>query len=151
MHAADLIADFAQRSQLLSLKLSDEGTARLVIDATLTVDLEHDEARGQLHLTTNLGQPPLEEREAFYARVLAANLFGRATAGASLALDPASMEILLVRTLELESTDSTKFETALEALVHAHERLSVEIFGATGRHERTSPTSELEHNVMMRA
>ncbi len=152
MNATDLIAEFAQRSRLPSLSLSDEGTARIVIDETLEIDLEHDDVQRQLHLYTSLGQPPLEEREAFYARALAANLFGRATGGATLALDALRGDVLLVRSVDIDTTDITALEAALQSLVDARERLSVELLGVAPR-ETPEATARMDFasTVMMRA
>ena len=117
MHAQDLIALLAARAGLPALKLSSDGTAALVIDDKLTLNLEHDEPAGRLLAYVPLGSLPVQDREAHAVRLLRANLFGRDTGGAVLALD--GDELLLTRTLELEHTDDTRFIAALEALVEA--------------------------------
>lgn len=65
----------------------------------------------------SLGEPPAVDRESFFARLLAANLFGRGTGGGVIGLYLADRELLLSRSFDLDLVDYTAFETALEALV----------------------------------
>ena len=123
MNAADLIAELSQRASLPLLQLSDEGTASLVVDRRTTVNLEHDPVGRRLFAYISLGEPPAVDRESFFARLLAANLFGRGTGGGVIGLDPASPELLLSRSFDLDLVDYTAFEAALEALVDAAELL----------------------------
>jgi hypothetical protein len=127
MHADHLIADFAQRAGLPTLTLSADGTARLVVDRSLDVQIEHEATRQRLHLYTSLGAPPSEDNAAWLERLLVANFFGRDTDGATVCLDPVKREALLVLTLELDTTTPATFENALQTLVNVHEHLQLQL------------------------
>jgi Tir chaperone protein (CesT) family len=150
MNASDLIAEFAQRAGLAELRLSAEGTAALVVNDILTVNIEHDDAGRRLYLYCALGEPPAEGREAYFGQLLEANLFGRQTGGASIGLDRANNAVLLTRTLDLDTADFPAFEAALEQLVHGHTQLAIEIGEAARQHR---PGVELDPRLagMMRA
>ncbi|MBL9208771.1 MAG: type III secretion system chaperone [Opitutaceae bacterium] len=136
MHADHLIAEFAQQAGLPTLALSEDGTARLIIDRSLEVQIEHEATRHRLHLYTSLGGPPSEDKAAWLERLLVANFFGRDTDGATLCLDPVKQEALLVLTLELDTTTPVRFENALQSLVDAHEHLQLQL--APAHHDPTA-------------
>jgi hypothetical protein len=124
MNASDLLTDFSQRMGLPPITFSNDGTARILVDDSLPIDWQHDEARRQLHLMVSFGPPPEgAERETFLLRVLAANLLGRETGGAVFSFDPGAGDIVLTRTLDLDATDSIALEEALNALLRAVETL----------------------------
>lgn len=119
MNANDLIGELAQRTGLPALRLSTEGTASLQADGATTLHIEHDAPGNRLHLYTPLGAPPSTGREACFGRLLEANLFGLQTGGGSVAFHRPSNQLLLTRTMDLESTDITALETALEQMLLA--------------------------------
>lgn len=126
MNANDLITDFALRAGVAGLKLNEMGVARLMVDERLSVFFEQDSDESRLHLYTSLGSAPAEGRELFFTRLLAANLFNRRTAGATIGYDESANELLLSRTLDLESCTPTLFDAALEGLIQVSESLQAE-------------------------
>lgn len=143
MNAPDLLAEFSLRAGIPRLELSESGTARLVIDDTTTVDVEHAEAAGRLFLYSSLGDPPEENREAVFLRLLAANLFGYETGGAIIGYDTLRQEVLVSRALDLDSTEYKDFEAALEDLVDTVERLREELVRAGQGKEGGEPDDGL--------
>jgi hypothetical protein len=123
MHADDLLAELAHALQLPTLKLSAWGTASLVVDGELAIDLEHDADAARLVASIALGAPPAAEREALYAKLLAANLYGHGSGGGAVALDTTRGELLLHRAFALEGTDAAALESALAELVAAAREL----------------------------
>ncbi|MBL8331473.1 MAG: type III secretion system chaperone, partial [Rubrivivax sp.] len=123
MDASSLIAELGRRIGHADFALSDLGTAALRIDGDLQLNLEHDEDERSLVLYLRLGAPPEHGREALYARLLNANLFGRGSGGGHVGLDPARDELVLSRSLALDHTDGVALEAAVAALVDAARHL----------------------------
>lgn len=119
MNATDLVGELAQRTGLANLALSGDGTASLVVDGTTTLHIEHDAAAQRLHVYTPLGVPPAAGREACFGRLLEANLFGLQTGGGSIALHRPSNQLLLTRSMDLDTTDITALEAALDQMLQA--------------------------------
>jgi hypothetical protein len=150
MNAADLLAEFARRAQVPGLAFNEAGLARLQVDGTTVIDLESAPAAGQLHLYSTLGEAPRSGREAYFERLLALNLFCRATNGATLALDERTQEILLCRALQLDGTDYVSFETALTQLVDAVVVVRRALAETGGAAASTSATDTPPHWAMLR-
>ncbi len=129
MNAPDLLAELGRAFGLPHLELSGLGTASLIIDGELTLNLEHMADAGLLMAYLSLGQAPADGREACFAQLLAASLFGRDSGGGTIGLDLASDEIVLSRSFVLEHTDALALEAGLAALVDA------------ARHRRTALAS----------
>ena len=129
MNAADLIAEIGSQMNLPSLRLDENGQCRLVFDEKTVVDVEQDEAAGRLHLYSVLGRLPHEGREALYEQLLEANLFGRDTGGAVLAVDLFEDEVLLARTLATERLDFTEFAQIMGSFVDYCEAWSQRLAG----------------------
>ena len=111
MNPPDLVQELGQRLNLTGLTLNG-GVCRLVFDHHLPVDLEDDDA-GNLCFHTTLGPLPHEGREALFAALLSAHLFGLETDGAVFGLHPKTDEIYLFRSLPVETLD---VDTALNVL-----------------------------------
>lgn len=94
-------------------EFGNAGTCRLLFDDN-AVDFEA--ADETLFLIAEVGSVPAEGREAVYARLLAANLFGAQTGGATLGLDQDKECVILHRALPLPC-DYPPFEAALEGFV----------------------------------
>jgi hypothetical protein len=111
------------------LRFDGNGCARLAIDGAPALDFERG-GQGILHVYSVLGPLPPEGREAVYAELLKGNLFGAATAGASLAVDFLYGEIVLCRTVATEHAVAHVFATEIEAFVAAAEDWKARLIGA---------------------
>jgi hypothetical protein len=101
----------------VALALDAAGLARIMIDGELAVDFELDEAGDRLLVCSSLGVVPAgAEREAAFAGLLAANLFGDGLDGASPAFDAERGELLLWFALD-ESSAVDPALAAIERLV----------------------------------
>lgn len=126
MHPDQLISELAAKLQLPELAFNDEHVCRLVMDDHYIVDLEWVESRQALHVYSVI-HPRASELQHRFAELLAANLFGRATCDAVLALDIERDEVVLNRRFELERLDMDGFMHQLDlfsdAVSHWTERL----------------------------
>lgn len=122
MSPQNLFAELGQKMNLPALALDAQGLAKLVFDGKVEVNIEHDANTNQLHLYTILGQAPASNAAPVLEKLLAGNLFGQATQGAVLAIDPLTDDILITTTLNPYKTDMVDFEKALEQHVSAAEQ-----------------------------
>lgn len=118
MDARSLISLFGQETGT-SMALSDAGTVSLVFEAGPTVQLEHDPMIDALQCYVVLGQAPTDpaERHEVFRRMLAANVFGHGTDGATLGLDEVTGELILSRCLDLSYADTAALRAVLESMV----------------------------------
>jgi hypothetical protein len=127
MELPALLDEFGRTAGLGRVALNDEGVCRLVLDEDLTVDVEvapeASRAAGSFFLHAVAGRLPAGDGDpGLLKELLAANLFGRDTGGATLALDPDLGEVVLLRELGAEATDYGTFAAALERFVNALDR-----------------------------
>lgn len=120
MDAEQLLQTLAVTLGLPDLRFDHNGCARLAIDGAPALNFERD-ASGGIHLYSVLCSLPSERREAVYEQLLKGNLFGTATAGATLAVDELHREIVLCRTVSCENATGPGFSTLVEAFVGAAE------------------------------
>jgi len=118
MELPALLDEFGRTAGLGRVALNDEGVCRLVLDEDLTVDVEvapeASRAAGSFFLHAVAGRLPAGDGDpGLLKELLAANLFGRDTGGATLALDPDLGEVVLLRELGAEATDYGTFAAAL--------------------------------------
>lgn len=132
MHASDLLAEWGRSLGLPHLALSELGTAALVVDGELTLNLEHLVDADRLVAWVTLGLAPADGREACFARLLEANLFGQDSGGGAIGLDRGSDELLLSRTFVLDHTDALALESGLSELVDAARRHRAGLQAAPG-------------------
>lgn len=112
----ELIHALSTRLNLSDLSANHEGMVRLVFEGDIYVDIEPEADHDELHIYSSLG-PQTDDVNTLNA-LLAANLFGKATGGAVIALDDFLREILLSRTFTLSTLDFEAFLTALENFVN---------------------------------
>lgn len=93
-------------------------TCALAFDRRLTVRLALDEPAGALVMFAVLGEPPAAARAALCEAMLRGNYLWRATAGATLSLDPEDGSALLARASPLAGLDAAALEAALTAFVN---------------------------------
>lgn len=150
MNASDLLAELGRTLGLPDLALSGLGTASLVIDGDLTLNLEHEADAGLLVAYLSLGQAPADGRDDCFARLLAANLFGHDSGGGSIGLDRGSDELVLSRSFVLEHTDALGLEAGLAALVDAARRRRADLASAPAAPADTA-AFELPFGALLRA
>lgn len=155
MDAHTLLADFARALGLDALNLSAQGTAALLVDGELTLNIEHEDDARRLLLYLSLGLPPASGREALYERLLTANLLGHGSGGGHIGFDPVRGELLLSRSLALDHTDAPALEAAAEALIGAARSLRAEVQGGgSGAAAPTGAAATTDHGApgfMLRA
>ncbi|MGE8547233.1 type III secretion system chaperone [Alcaligenes sp. Marseille-Q7550] len=118
MDANSLISLFGQETGT-PLAFSEAGTLALAFEAGPTVQLEHDSLIDAIHCYVVLGQAPADPdaRQDVFRRMLAANVFGHDTDGATLGLDEVTGELILSRRLELSYADTARLRAMLESMV----------------------------------
>lgn len=117
MNLKDILAELGKQIGLDDVKLDENGLCRLVFDKNYIVDIEEAEDKKTVHIYSPICIIPTEGKEALYATILEANLFGQGTGGATFAIDQNLNEVLLFRTLDIEKTDYQDFANELEEFV----------------------------------
>ena len=147
--------DYQQQLQRLgnalgvdNLTFSKELTARLIFGEGLVVDLEWNEQTQVLDAYSGLGAAPLGNA-SLLAEMLSANLFGQATNGAVLAIEPQQKEAILFQAFELSSEQidqiAAQFHTFAQTVEDWTERLA-----GVSPHEEVFPEAPLEVPEMIR-
>ena len=138
MDLGNILKEFGQATGLGPLALDGNNLCRLVFDGNLTVDIELLPDGRRFYVHAVVGPLPGSGGPDLLRSLLGANLFGRETGGAVLALDPDLDELLLFREFDAAATDYDAFVAALEALLNALERWRKVL--AAGQYER--PTNQ---------
>lgn len=121
MHPDSLLSELGTLAGVGPLRLNDQGCAAVVFDQSITVNFEWNETSAQFLMYTVLGRVPADAGAGFFRSLLEANLFGAETRGAVLAIDGLENEILLHRTIAIESTSPAHFQTEVGQFVDAVE------------------------------
>ena len=103
-----------------ALALDEEHCCALDIDSVV-LNFELDEPSGLLFLYTNLGPVPAFGASRLYERLLAANLMGQGTEGATLGLDREAQRLVLHRALRAQQLTDIEFKEAVEKFVDVAE------------------------------
>ena len=90
-------------------ELPDHDYWRVVGADETGIDLDFERTTGRLMLSTQLGRPRAQGREALYDTLLAYNGAWRETDGARLALDEPGGEVVLLFDLAVEGLDVSEF------------------------------------------
>ncbi|MES2975610.1 MAG: type III secretion system chaperone [Pseudomonadota bacterium] len=142
MDANQLLTSLGLAVGLPDLAFDGNGCARLLFDQRIAVNLEHDADAGCIHVYSVLGAvPPPGTGEALFRRLLEGNLFGSQTHGAALAVDGSSHEILLSRSLDVESASAEGFGRMVEKLLAASDHWTQELSGSAAGHAVQAPDS----------
>ena len=148
MEPDQLLQALAVSLHLPNLRFDANGCARVLIDNAPALNFER--AHGAIHVYSVLAALPPEGREAVYAEMLQANLFGESTSGATLAIDQSRGEILMCRTAFAEQSTGPLFVSMVEVFVDSakgwQERLACAPQRAT-QHEPFAGQQMLEHFV----
>ncbi len=138
MTPQNLVEELGRRLNT-TLLLDDAGLARIVVDGTLPVDFELDDANGRLLVYAVIGiLPSGPDRERFFESLLAANLFGTETGACSPAFDRERNEMLLWFSFGEEAHIETAM-SALENLVAQAEYWRSELSNAQTNRETAAP------------
>jgi hypothetical protein len=115
-----LLGEFGRTIGLDDLELDEDDYCALLIDDSLVINMEFDDAGNKLVLYSLIGEPA-GERTAAYDRLLRANYLGRETGAASLSLHPDGKGVVLSQWLPMPGLDGKRFTTELERFVNQTE------------------------------
>jgi len=94
------------------------GACSIEFDNELTVNIEHDTHSDVMQAYCVLGNAPATHRDAFFAMLLQAHLFGAATDDCMFGFEPRQDQVILFRTIALANTDGHTAIAQLEALIN---------------------------------
>lgn len=123
MHTAEqLLSALGRHSGLPDAFAFDHNRcARIIFDETVAVTLEASIDDGPLHVYSVLGALPDGNREAILLKLMNANLFGADTAGATLAIDGTTDEIVICRQVNTDQATEWGFISMIDQFVAAVE------------------------------
>lgn len=139
----EVIEAFGRSAGLDPLKLDASGTALLVFDGDLFVEIAMDEPSDTVALSLRLGPTPAGSGELLLRLALRSNGLWRETDGLIMALDPANGELLQIRRLPAAQLDLATFERELERFVQTGESWRGAIEFAAGSGARQVGAEEL--------
>lgn len=94
------------------------GACSLQFDKKITINIEHDRNTGTAQAYCEVSRVPATHKDAFFAVLLQAHMFGTATDGCMFGFDPNQHHVILFKTLPLDLLDNTAAISQLEALVN---------------------------------
>lgn len=114
-----LVRALATELNVPDLALNANGNCQLVIDGQLAVTIEEAPAERCAHFYCTVGHVPEVGREAYFATLLEAQLFGREVGeGCAFGYDRPTNEVLLCRKLSLSGLEADAFSAALGEFVN---------------------------------
>lgn len=117
MTADDLLAELGARMGLAQAVFDNNRACRLTFDGSLNVDLEAPENARTLNLFGVVG-PILPGRSAdFYEHLLESNLPADGEPGPAIGMDPASRELVLLKSFPIEHATLDQLVAGLEQLL----------------------------------
>lgn len=99
------------------LSLDEEGTCSIRSDNGYILELFTVEATSSCCFSIPLMDVPHENREAFYATILAVNVHQQETCGCTLAVDPESQDLLLCYSQPVASLTAEFFANLIQNLI----------------------------------
>jgi len=93
-------------------------TAFMDMDRRLRENIHHDKSKGITHAYCILSNAPATHRDAFFAMLLQAHMFGSATDGCMFGFEPQQDQVILFKTISLSDLDGPAATAQLEALVN---------------------------------
>lgn len=121
MNLNDILGEFGSRTGLGRVELNDQGACRLVFDGHWALDIESVADGHAALLHTVVDALPVDDREAYYRRLLEFNLAGMAKGSMAFAVDPQTDEVIACMRLWLDGTDYPVFTQAVEYLLNQAE------------------------------
>ena len=122
MDAVALLKELATEAGVPEASFNDHGVCRIVFDEKLELDFEWLPAEGLLFLHAPVMSFTGRPEGSVCQALLEANLFGRDTGGAVLALDAVHNEVILCERLVPELMDSAYFRSRVESFLNVLER-----------------------------
>ena len=121
--ADKLIANFGNLLTLPALKLDDKtSSCVLLFDGDIVLNIEFDEASGQMILSVYLDELPGDNAESVLRELMVANLYWHRTDGATLGLEEATGGIIMAQARNVGELDDASFEKFVETFVNQSER-----------------------------
>ena len=111
----------------------------LLFDEELVLHIEFVEDTGRLVLSCYLHELPEENAEPLLRELLAANLYGHRTRGATLGLEEGTRGVILCCQLGVRELDASGFETLVENLVDQAGKWKRRIVAAKGANADVKP------------
>ena len=154
MEFEELLKKLAEACGIERLEPDESHMVHLGVDGTALTIVGDPETR-MVVLFSEIGDLPLEKREAFYEQALKANWLFQGGGGATLAINPESGVLALNRALPMDALDGDRFveavRTFLSVLIQWRE-LAQNWRGAaeSGETEPDSPFSLLRDDQMIR-
>lgn len=125
-----MISELGARMGLHGLRLDDDGACALKFDGRFRVDIQYRPESETIIFYSDLGAPAAGE--AFYLRILRANLFWRETYGTTLSLsDDNPAHVVIAKIVDWRSLDSVSLRETIEAFVDAVEEWANRVEGIT--------------------
>ncbi|MVW70498.1 type III secretion system chaperone [Bordetella sp. 15P40C-2] len=94
------------------------GACSIEFDNRVTINIEYDKAQAVAQVYCIAGRAPTVQRDAFFAMLLQAHMFGTATDGCMFGFAPQNEEIILFKTIALGELDTATAIKQLESVVN---------------------------------
>jgi len=118
MNVQQLLSDLGDFMGLADLSLDEDGACQLVFDDITNIDFNHDDqGEGSLIMHTVVGTVPPERKKETCITLLAGNYLGLETNGATLAIEPATSEIVLSTRMSGSHHDADSLSEVLTSFV----------------------------------
>jgi len=128
--AVKLVANFGTMLTLPELTLDEKSNSCvLLFDGDIVLNIEFDEASGQLILSVYLDELPMHGGEPLLRELMVANLYWHRTDGATLGLEEATNGVILAQARAVTELDDASFEKMVETFVNQAERWKKHIAG----------------------
>ncbi len=129
--AQKLITNFGAMLSLPELTLDDKSNSCvLLFDGDIVLNIEFDEATGQIILSVYLDELPPGPSESLLRELMVANLYWHRTDGATLGLEDATNGVILAQSRTVNELDDASFEKMVETFVNQAERWKKRIAAA---------------------
>lgn len=129
--AQKLITNFGAMLTLPELTLDEKSNSCvLLFDGDIVLNIEFDDASGQIILSVYLDELPPGHAESLLRELMVANLYWHRTDGATLGLEEATNGIILAQARTVNELDDGSFEKLVETFVNQAERWKKRIAAA---------------------
>ncbi len=121
--AEKLITNFGAMLTLPELRLDDKShSCVLLFDGDIVLNIEFDDASGQIILSAYLDELADLHAEATLRELMVANLYWHRTDGATIGLEESTQGLILAQARGVTELDDASFEKLVETFVNQAER-----------------------------